>query len=58
MIDLKGKAYKNLPSRLRVQARNVSDDGWSNAGRLMLNAAETLEYLVEQGVIEMEIDGK
>jgi hypothetical protein len=55
-VNLKGYSYKNLSSRLRVQAKNVGGDGWSNASRLMINAADTLDYLVELGVIELEND--
>ena len=55
-INLKGYSYKNLPSRLRVQAKNVGEDGWSSAARLMINAADTLDHLVELGVIELEND--
>jgi hypothetical protein len=55
-VNLKGYSYKNLSSRLRVQANNVGEDGWSSAARLMINAADTLDHLVELGVIELEND--
>lgn len=55
-VNLKGYSYKNLSKRLRVQAKNVGGDGWSNAERLMKNAADTLDHLVELGVIELETD--
>ncbi len=55
-INLKGLAYKNLSTRLRVQAKNVGEDGWANASRLMNNPADTLDHLVELGLIELEID--
>ena len=44
--DLEGKMYKDLPRRLRTQAKNVELDGWSSAARLMRNAADTIEYLL------------
>jgi hypothetical protein len=55
-IDLKGFAYKNLPQRLEAQARNVEKDGWSNAARLMRNAADVLLDLQERGIIKLEMD--
>jgi hypothetical protein len=55
-VSLKGLSYKNLPSRLRVQAKNVGADGWLNAERLMENAADTLDHLVELGLIELEME--
>lgn len=50
-VDLNGKMYKNLPERLRTQSRNVLMDGWANAHRLMHNAADTIEYLIDNGII-------
>lgn len=43
--QLDEKMYKNLPNRLRTQAKNVQKDGWASASRLMNNAADTIEFL-------------
>ena len=56
MIDLTGKVYKNLPQRLTAQAKNVEEDGWLNAARLMRNAAAALAELHESGVIGLDLD--
>jgi len=45
-IDLKGKMYDDLPRRLRTQAKNVESDGWLSAARLMINAADTIDFLI------------
>lgn len=55
-VDLKGFAYKNLPQRLEVQARNVEKDGWLNAARLMRNASDVLLDLQERGLIKLDMD--
>lgn len=56
MIDLTEKALKNLPQRLNAQANNVEGDGWLNAARLMRNAAEILDELHCNKVIELDLD--
>ena len=53
--DLNGKAYKDLPNRLERQAKNVEQDGWLNAARLMRNAADVLRELHDNGVIKLDL---
>lgn len=44
--QLDGMMYKDLPNRLRTQAKNVRNDGWASASRLMINAADTIDFLI------------
>lgn len=53
-VDLQGLMYKDLPNRLRSRGKQVGEGGYSNAERLMNNAADILEDLIKSGHIILD----
>lgn len=53
-VKLHGLMYEDLPSRLRSRGKQVGDDGYLNAQRLMDNAADIIEDLIKSGHIILD----
>jgi len=52
--NLDGLMYEDLPNRLRSRGKQVGEDGYLNAERLMNNAADIIEDLIKSGHIILD----